>query len=57
MKTNKKEILKTLNSLIQSCEEAISGDWDSSVPNGVDGFLAMIEALENVTEYVNNKED
>jgi hypothetical protein len=59
MNTNnksKKEILKLLNSLIESCEEGISGDWDSSIPNGIDGFLAMIEALEDITVYVNNKE-
>ena len=54
---SKKEILDTLENVISSCNQAIEGDWDSSMPVGQEGFEAIIDALERVIRYVNNSKD
>lgn len=48
----KVDTLGDLEALINSCNEAISGNWNSSMPQAEQGFNDMIELLERVKNYV-----
>lgn len=48
----KKEVIKDLNSVIVSCQEAINGTWDTESDEGKEGFDAMIYLLEKVRDHV-----
>jgi len=48
----KEEVQELLDTLINSCIEGQTGEWDASEPNGHDGFEAMILLLEDIKEYI-----
>lgn len=53
--TNKKLAISLLKTLIKSCEEGQSGEWDCSTDEGKEGFGAMIDQLEETIKLIKNK--
>lgn len=52
---DKKEAISLLKTVIQSCEEGQSGEWDCSTDEGKEGFGAMIDQLEETIKLIKNK--
>jgi len=50
--TTKAEALKTLETIIESCQEGKSGEWDCSTDEGKGGFDDMALALIEVAGYL-----
>lgn len=51
----KKETIENIRCVIQSCQEAIDGDWDCSTDEGRKGFGSMIDLLELAIEAIEAK--
>lgn len=41
-----------LNILIQSCQEGLSGDWETETAEGREGFQDMIKGLEKIKKLL-----
>ena len=50
----KKEIQSKLQSIIDSCGEGYSGEWDSK-GEGKDGFVSMADLLMDIADFNNIK--
>jgi hypothetical protein len=48
----KRIVLADVDTLILSCREALSGQWDISGQEGLEGFEVMITLLKRVKDYV-----
>lgn len=50
--TTSKQVSFTILTLINSCVEGYTGEWDCTTSEGRDGFLAMKDSLEELAAFL-----
>ena len=53
---DKKEAISLLKTVIQSCEEGQSGEWDCTTDEGKMGFEAMADLVRDAIQLIKKKE-